>query len=275
MNREKRIANTLLAAFSAVSLALLLLPMSSPVRSFKACLSYVLNPMPYRGSKAVERLADAPTAVMHLILADVENNELREELRNQSILRGRLVELQRENDRLRAELGMKPAAGQILLWARVMERDPLNWHRFLMVDAGEKEGLEVNAPVLGLQGETLGAVGRVSEVGPHWSKVLLLTDEQSSLAAYIPDRQWEGLVEGVGGARLRMNYLPSEAQFAIGETVRTSATSATFPPDMLVGTISKVYARDPFLTFQSVEVMPAVQPGLLKEVLVLVRQKNS
>ena len=273
MNREKRIANTLLAAFSAVSLALLLLPMSSPVRRDIPSGLRKDTSRHRSGSSTIVR--SAPTRRRHLILADVENNELREELRNQSILRGRLVELQRENDRLRAELGMKPAAGQILLWARVMERDPLNWHRFLMVDAGEKEGLEVNAPVLGLQGETLGAVGRVSEVGPHWSKVLLLTDEQSSLAAYIPDRQWEGLVEGVGGARLRMNYLPSEAQFAIGETVRTSATSATFPPDMLVGTISKVYARDPFLTFQSVEVMPAVQPGLLKEVLVLVRQKNS
>ena len=274
MNREKRIANTLLAVFSAISLLFLALPLTSAVQSFKAGLSYVLDPMPYQGSKAVERLAAVPSTVTRLILADVENRDLREELRNQAVVRNRLEELANENERLRAALGMRPAAGRILLWARVMEREPLNWHRCLMVDAGEKEGVEVNSPVLGVEGSTLAAVGRVSEAGPHWSKVLLLTDELSSLAAYIPDRQWEGLVEGQGGARLRMNYLPSEAQFAIGETVRTSATSATFPAEVLVGTISRVYARDPFLTFQSVEVAPAVQPGLLKEVLILVRQKS-
>lgn len=273
MNREKRIANILLVAFSAISLLLLALPLSSAVQSLKAGLAYVLDPVPYRGSKAVERFAGMPANVIHLISADIENQELRVENRNFSLLKAELDALKAENQRLRGEMGLKPPAGRLLLWAHVMEREPLNWHRAVMVGVGEQEGVEVNSPVLGVQGQTLGAVGRVTEVGKRWSKILLLTDEQSAVAAYIPGPQWEGLVEGQGGPKLRMSYLPSEAQFAIGQLVHTSATSATFPPDVLIGSISRVYARDPFLTFQSVEVAPVIQAGLLKEVLIVVRQK--
>jgi len=67
-----------------------------------------------------------------------------------------------------------------------MERDPANWHRSLMIEAGLKDGIELNAPVLGVENGRLGAVGRVTELGPHWAKVLLITDELSSVAAYIP-----------------------------------------------------------------------------------------
>lgn len=273
MNREKKIANTLLAIFSAVSLLLLALPLNSAVQSFKAGVSYVLNPVPFHGSQAVNRIAALPPRIARLISADLENLELRAESRNVALLKAELESLKRENERLRSQAGLSPAAGRILLWAHVMEREPNNWHRFLMVDVGENDGVELNAPVLGAQGAVLGAVGRVTEVGPTWSKVLLLTDEASAAAAYLPGQQWEGLVEGQGSSRLKMSYLPSEAQFAIGEPVHTSATSATFPADVLIGNISKVYARDPFLTFQSVEVAPTVQPGLLKEVLILVRQR--
>jgi cell shape-determining protein MreC len=66
-----------------------------------------------------------------------------------------------------------------------------------------------------------------------------------------------------------MNYLPIDAVLAPGEPVYTSATSATFPPDVLIGTVTRVFERDPFLTFQSAEVTLAIRPWNLKEVLVL------
>ncbi len=270
----KRIANYLLVFFSAVSLTLLCLPMSPLVQSFKAGLSYLFNPIPFHGSRAAERFSRIPSSIRHLILADIENRELREELKNAALLKAEAESLRRENERLRGELGIKPGQGRLLLWARVVKRESPNWFRFLLVDAGEKDGLELNAPVLGLKGGTLGAVGRITEIGPRWSKVLLLTDELSSAAAYIPSKQWEGLIEGQGNPKLRMNYLPEEAQFTIGEAVYTSPTSETFPPDILVGHISRVFASDPFLAFQSVEVTPAVQASVLKEVMILVRQRS-
>lgn len=274
MNRDRRTANYLLVLFTSVSLVTLSLPMAVAVQSFKACIAYLANPVPFLGSRAVERFSGLPAGIVQLLKTDIENRQLREDLSRLPWLETELRALRRENERLRQDLGMRPASGVALRWARVMERDALNWHRVLLVDAGKAEGVQAGAPVLGLERGKLGAVGRVTETGPRWAKVLLLTDELSSVAAYSPAKGWEGLVEGQGGPRMRMNYLPLEAQLVLGEPVYTSATSATFPPDVLIGTVTRVYERDPFLTFQSAELTPAVDSTKLKEVLILTPRKT-
>ncbi|MDE2291607.1 MAG: rod shape-determining protein MreC, partial [Elusimicrobia bacterium] len=83
-------------------------------------------------------------------------------------------------------------------------------------------------------------------------------------------RGWEGLVQGEGDSKLLMSYLPVDAHFEVGDEVETSPTSASLPPGLLVGRVSRVTARDSFQAFQSVEVDRAVAAARLKEVLVLV-----
>ena len=60
MHRETRVSNYVLAALSALALALLSLPLSAPVRALKAGVVYLLNPVAYCGDKGAQRLADAP-----------------------------------------------------------------------------------------------------------------------------------------------------------------------------------------------------------------------
>ena len=118
-------------------------------------------------------------------------------------------------------------------------------------------------------GGKLVVLGRIAEVSERTSKVLLVTDEFSSVAARLSSGTVEGLVQGQGTERMRMNYLHSEATVTPGDEVLTSATSATFPPGLLIGRVAKGYARDPFLTFQSAEVRPGFDPASVKEVMIL------
>lgn len=269
MQRETRIAHYVLGALTAVSLVLLSLPLSSPVRSFKAALGYVLDPLRYEGEIGTQRLAAAPARVRQLMVADMENARLREELRAQSWVKSSLEAASLENERLRKAMSLSAPAGRTPVWARVMERDPLHWHRSVTVDAGADKGLTLNDPVFGRRGTQAVVVGRLVEVRPHLSVVLLTTDERSAVAAYLSTGTLEGLVQGQDGPRLRMNYLNAEAALTSGDSVYTSPTSATFPPDVLIGRVAKVYPRDPFLTFQSVEVEPAVDASSLQEVMIL------
>lgn len=270
MHRETKVSNYLLAGLSAIALVLLSLPLTGPVRSFKACAVYILNPVAYYGAKGAQRLADAPPAVARLLAVDMENQRLRAELRQTAFFKAELDAFRRENRRLTGAMGLKvPAQSRSPLWAHVMERDPLHWYRSIMVDAGTDDGVTLNAPVLGQKGESLVAVGRIVEARKDSSVVLLLTDELSSVASYLSSATLEGLVQGQGGSRLRMNYLNSEASLSDTDEVYTSPTSATFPGDLLIGTVSKVYPRDPFLTFQSVEVQPALDASSLQEILIL------
>lgn len=269
MQRETRIANFVLGALSALSLLLLSLPLSTPVRSLKAGAGYVLNPLAYHGEAGYSRVSGLPGRIRQLLLADIENERLRAELRRGEWLATTVSALALENERLRRALVLKPAAGRSPAWVRVMERDPIHWYRSLVVDAGADRGLSLNDPVLGPRDGRLVAVGRVVDVRPNTATVLLLTDELSAAAAYLSSGTLEGLVQGQDGPRLRMNYLNAEALLSAGDSVYTSPTSATFPPDVLIGRVAKVNPRDPFLTFQSVEVSPAADASALQELIVL------
>ncbi len=275
MHREARIANYVLAAFAIISLTLLSLPLSGPVQTFKACLTYVLNPIAYYGDKGVDRFANVPSRVRDLVTADIENKLMHDEIKKTAWVQSESDALKLENERLRSELGLRAPAVRQPLWAHVMQREPVNWYRSLMIDAGSEQGVAVNAPVLGQKGDGVVAIGRVFEVRPKSSVVLLVTDDRSSVAAYVTSpssettKNYEGLLQGDGSARLKMNYLEPDVKIDTGDVVYTSPTSATFPPDIMVGTVERVFAQDPFLTFQSVEVRPALDASSLNEVIVL------
>lgn len=248
---------------------MLSLPLAGPVEAIKAGLAYVFHPVAFAGARGIQRLSRVPSGARRLIEADQQNLALQEELRLMSLLRKELESARAENSRLRGSLGLKLPGERSALWAHVMERDPVNWYHGFMVDAGVADGVTLNAAVLAVDGERLAAVGRIVEIGPRASKVLLLTDEQSSVAAYLSSGTLEGLVQGQGGERLRLNYLDSEAVVVPGDSVFTSGASATFPPDVPIGLVSKAYQRDPFLTFQSVEVKPVLSPSRVREVMIL------
>ncbi|MFH2203617.1 MAG: rod shape-determining protein MreC [Elusimicrobiota bacterium] len=274
MNRDLRAANYLLLLFGIISMVLLSLPLTGKVGAFRAYASYLLDPVPFYGSRAFDRFANIPTDAVRLISGDIELLRARRRLREATHLQSENESLRRENRRLSEALGITPEERRVLRWARVMQRDSMNWHRSLTVSAGADDGMVVNAPVLGLKDGVLGVVGRVTGVRPKTSIVLLLTDDLSAAAAYLPANDLEGLIQGRGTHWLRMNYLPLGADIPVGEKVYTSPTSATFGPDLLIGTITRKFERDPFLAFQSVEVTPAVTAASLKEVLILLPEKE-
>ncbi|MEK7390339.1 MAG: rod shape-determining protein MreC [Elusimicrobiota bacterium] len=269
MQRETRIANYVLGVLSTLALLLLSLPLSTPVRSLKAAMGYVLDPLSYHGEAGYARLAGAPERIRRLLEADIENERLHAELRRNEWLTTTVSSLSLENERLRRALALKIPGVRSPVWAHVLERDPVHWYRSVVVDAGSDRGISLNDPVLGPRNGKLVAAGRVVDVRPNTSTVLLLTDEGASVAAYLSLGTLEGLVQGQDGPNLRMNYLNAEVQLSTGDLVYTSPTSSTFPPDVLIGHVARVNPRDPFLAFQSVEVSPAADASSLQELIVL------
>lgn len=275
MHRETRAANYALAAFTLVSLVLLSLPLTAPVTALKATLVYLATPAVYYGAQGTQRLAAIPGRLRDLVSADIENKLLQEEIKKAAWIKADAEALRSENQRLRAQMGLKAPPGRVPVWARVIQRDPRHWYRGFLVSAGADQGLRVNAPVLGAGPQGLCAVGRVAEVRERTALVLFVTDDLSSIAAQVvadstgTARSYEGLLQGQGVPRLRINYLPPDASVKAGDAVWTSPTSATFPPDLPIGTVVEVRPPDPFLTFVSAEVKPSVDASQLKEVMIL------
>jgi rod shape-determining protein MreC len=113
-----------------------------------------------------------------------------------------------------------------------------------------------------------GLVGHILTVGANWSKVLLIIDPSSSVAAMTQSERAPGVVSGRLGQDLEMEYIPHRERVTVGDIVLTSGMGGRYPPGLVVGQITEVQRRD-VDAFQQATVRPSVSFGKLETVLVL------
>jgi rod shape-determining protein MreC len=119
-----------------------------------------------------------------------------------------------------------------------------------------------------------GIIGKVVEVMPESSRVLLLIDEGCKVGAMVESSQEMGILQGSRfGKGCVLNYLPRDAKAKAGDKIISSGLSKFFPPGAHIGTVSKVQDDD-YGLFQYAEVKPGVKFGELEEVLVIVTQES-
>jgi rod shape-determining protein MreC len=113
-----------------------------------------------------------------------------------------------------------------------------------------------------------GLVGRISDVGEGWSRVLLITDVSSSVNALTQSTRAGGLVQGQPDATLVMLDIPQSDAVSVGDTVFTSGLGGNFPPQILIGQITSVTRKDSDL-YQVATVRPTVDFDRLEQVMVV------
>lgn len=147
---------------------------------------------------------------------------------------------------------------------RVIGRDPSNLQRFITLDAGKEAGIERNMPVV----TDRGLVGRISDVGEGWSRVLLIIDATSTVNALTQSTRASGLVQGRPDGSLTMHSIPQSDTASVGDTVFTSGLGGNLPRQILIGQITEVERKD-YELYQSAAVQPTVDFDHLEVVLVL------
>ncbi len=147
---------------------------------------------------------------------------------------------------------------------RVIGLDPTNLERYIILDVGSEAGIARNMPVV----TDRGLVGRIAEVGPGWSRVLLISDVSSSVNALTQSTRAGGLVEGQPDGTLVMIDIPQGDTVSVGDTVFTSGLGGTFPRQILIGQVTKVERKD-YDLYQTATVKPTVDLGHLESVLIV------
>ncbi len=274
MHRELRLANRLAIFFVGISIFLLSLPLSGLVASLKFSLQYLIEPELYQGSSGLERLSNIPSSLKNLLLADIQNRKLKDEIKTEPVLESEVDSLKTENDRLRSEMDLGKRASFSFAWAEVIKKSPADWYQDFIISIGKNKGIELNDPVFAIGDSSLDAIGRVVEVRSNTAVVQLLTSDLSAVDSYSVSQSsrtrglFNGLVQGQDSPNLQISYLPVQAPLKEGDKVYTSPNSASFPPSIFIGTVSRVYPVDPFLIFKSADVFPALSPSEINEVLV-------
>jgi len=191
------------------------------------------------------------------------------------------AELRAQNERLRTEnrtlseaLARVPAERNIALAqlehpagipATVIGYDPEATQHVITIDRGARDHVARDDGVVTADG----VVGRIVEVAPISSKVLLVIDAASKLPAVVQRGRWWAIAVGTQ-TRIKLQYISQDAKLRRGDVVVTGE-GRSFHAGTPIGRIAQISPPNAGALDQTAVVEPAVSFGSLSRVLVLAK----
>jgi rod shape-determining protein MreC len=279
-DKQVRRRRALLALLVACSLILLTAyfgeSADSPLHSVQRGIVEVLSPIQEGASTVLKPVRDIAGWFSDTFAAKSQNAKLKAEVRRllEQVTRYQSEGLQ--NQQLVKQVGLdnqisianyKPVTGQVI------ERDPSLWYETIEINKGADDGVHNGDPVTG----DGGLVGKVSEVGPTFSFVMLLTDDQYAVTAQVLDQYGDAgvLKPAVGNPyQLLLTDLPAQAKVQTGQYVVTGGFApgplqSLYPPGIPIGQISDPNPQTDLTNNQQIVVSPTADLRHLDVVQVL------
>ena len=175
-----------------------------------------------------------------------------------------LKEARLENERLRKLLDFKESGRRKFVPSLVIARDPSGMNDTVVIDRGKKDNIEKGMIVISQNG----LAGKVSETGWRISRVLLVTDYDSTFSGIVERTREEGAVTGNMRAGLIMKYLDMGCDVKKGDKVITSGLYGVFEKGILIGEVVSVEPDSSGLYMNAI-IKPEVDVRRLEEVLVI------
>jgi len=232
-------------------------------------LSWILSPMDSLYKGILSSVRGSWERYIYLIGVEEERNQLANRLKALESQNSQFVELSSENARLRALLNYREELKSEGILARVVSRDPSNWAESVTVDRGSNDGIREGQAVV--DGNAL--VGQIISVSSNSAKVLLITDNISSVDVIVQSSRAQGIVEGNLTEALKLKYLLREQSVKIGDRIIASGLDEIFPKGALIGIVSKV-TEEANGMFQNVEIEPSADMSRLENILILTKTNS-
>lgn len=255
------IASALVLIFSLLSLSLKRSPILKKVEGMMISLTApALEGLLYLG-RSIKGVWEG---YFHLVGVQQENTALRRRLEEYQQKEVRYQEALQGLNRLEALLDLKKQVAVPVTGARVIAYDPSLWSRCALLDHGKDHGVKRGLPVLAAGG----IVGRVVETYSNYSKVMLIVDRNSGADAMVQRTRVRGILQGKGGNRCSLDYVPKSADVQPGDLVMASGLGGVYPKSLVFGKVNEVNKKTSGV-FQEIEVTPAVDLSALEEVVVV------
>lgn len=274
---DRRRGRILLAVLTLVSLVLLTVDSragrTGPLAQVRDGVATIFGPVQDGVATVVRPVGGFFEGVGELFDLREENARLRARLEELEQRRRSFEDLVRENSNLRRLLDTRGTLrarddAYELLAAEVIALSPSNFEWTITIDVGSDHGVATDMTVM--NGD--GLVGRVVQVGPTVSRVLLAIDPNFAAAARVARTGENGVVEGADTDPLRLSLFDAEGEVETGDEVVTSAyENGTFPDGIPVG-VAEVVAEPTSGEAREVTVRPYVAFTRLDAVLVVLRR---
>ncbi|MGI8928258.1 MAG: rod shape-determining protein MreC [Candidatus Limnocylindrales bacterium] len=259
-------------ALLAFTILLLAFSSSGPLLELRRGVGFALSPIQDTLRQGTRTATSIFTTISEIERLRQQNEDLTRRIQEVEAENQRLQSLAVENEQLAALLEVRSSLSYSTVAAEVINRLTTDQERVVSLDQGSDAGVGVDDPVVG-EGGAL--VGRVTEVGPNFSRVLLVSDTRTNVAGLIETSRAVGDIRGNGERPLQMTNIPATDAVNIGESVVTAGIEletgvrSTYPKGLLIGTIVDVQ-RQPNQLFQTALVQPVAALDRLEYVLVIV-----
>jgi rod shape-determining protein MreC len=194
-----------------------------------------------------------------------ENANLKQELERLRIEQASVAQDAEQGRRLQHMLGFTEHYIYKTLPAQVIGTGGTDQSQVLYIDKGADDGLKQDMPVITPDG----IVGKLKDVFPSTSQVLLVTDPTSGAGVILEATRIRGILRGRAYGQLQVADISPDSRIKAGETIVTSGGDQIFPRGLPVGTVDRVLSDPEHDPLVDVLVRPAAKLSQLEEVLVI------
>lgn len=200
-----------------------------------------------------------------------QNRELQDEVTRLQMEQVRLKQDADQARRLQVLLDFKEKFISKTVAAQVIATSGTEQSRLITIDKGSNDHIKPDMPVITPDG----IVGKIKEVLPLSSQVLLINDHDSGAGVILEQSRLQGIVKGTSLGELQVTGIMSDETVEPGEHVITSGGDRIYPKGYSVGTVTAStpdHDNDPFLV---IKIKPAADLNRLEEVLVITEMSDN
>ena len=270
-NRLARRRGIVFTILIAITLLLMAFSANPYIQEFQRGLSFALRPFQGAIADVAGSVANVAGAVSEIDQLRSENAALHEENDRLANENSRLEAVRLENEQLTALMQLQSGLDHETVATRVIGRETLETRRVVIIDRGSDDGVEQGDVVI-VQGGAL--AGRVTDVGPTFAKVTLISDSTSIVVGQLLGSGASGEVVGQAGGVLVMRNVDSAVQVGLDEEVFTAGIEVNggirspYPKGLVIGAVVDVQ-RDANDVVQTAFLAPAANLDSFEMALVI------
>jgi len=192
-----------------------------------------------------------------------QNEDLITKITELQVDGSKISELEYENNLLKKELGFVGENNKnSFVPAKIIERDPVSFLDYLVIDRGSADGIVEGDPVV-FSGVLVGQIKTVME---HTSTVVLITSKDSIVQAMLQNCRAKGILKG-GISGLYLENIVRDTEYKEGEYIVTSGLGGKMKQGIIIGRAKALESSSSGI-FKTINVEPLIDLSKLELVFV-------
>jgi len=161
------------------------------------------------------------------------NNEIIKENKSLKIISNKMQLLYAENQELKKLLNLPNEISYKFVTTKIISKSNASFIRSAILMSGKKDNISINSPVV----DNNNLLGYISELGNNSSRVIALTDINTKIPAFVPNKNIKIIVSGNNSNFLEISNYLDISSLKSGDKVFSSGDGNMYPSGLFIGTI--------------------------------------